>query len=78
MVIYPNPTAGVFNIQLFECDSPDIDIRVYDMYGKLVNVVKTMCTSSLQTVQIDLSCHPSGVYFVREQSGAVAKVVVER
>lgn len=76
MVIYPNPTAGVFNIQLFECDSPDIDIRVYDMYGKLVNVVKTMCTSSLQTVPIDLSCHPSGVYFVYEQSGAVAKVVV--
>ncbi|MBO7629270.1 MAG: T9SS type A sorting domain-containing protein [Bacteroidales bacterium] len=76
MVIYPNPTAGVFNIQLFECDSPDIDIRVYDMYGKLVNVVKTMCTSSLQTVQIDLSCHPSGVYFVHEQSGAMAKVVV--
>ena len=76
IVIYPNPTTGIFNVQLFECDSPTIDIRVYDMYGKLVNVVKTMCTSSLQTVPIDLSCHPSGVYFVYEQSGAVAKVVV--
>jgi polyhydroxybutyrate depolymerase len=78
IVIYPNPNTGVFNVQLFECDSPNIEIRVFDIYGKLVDVVETMCTSSLQTVQIDLSRHPDGVYFVREQSGAMAKVVVAR
>ena len=74
--VWPNPTSSVVNIQIADSDSPEI--QVFDMYGKLVDVVETMCTSSTQTVQIDLSRFPNGVYFLRRGNGAVAKVVLER
>jgi hypothetical protein len=34
--------------------------------------------SPLQTMQIDLSHYPDGVYFVQTGNGAVTKVVVQR
>ena len=74
--VWPNPTSGVVNIQIADSDSPEI--QVFDIYGKLVDIVETMCTSSLQTVQIDLSRFPNGVYFLRRGNGAVAKVVLQR
>lgn len=79
IIIYPNPTKGIFCVQLSNCDSPDIEIQVFDMYGKLVSVgIGANNYSPLQTMRIDLSRHPNGVYFVREQSGAMAKVLVAR
>ena len=60
-------------------DTPANDIQVFDVYGKLVEVmVGTNDYSPLQTVQIDLSRYADGVYFVQAGSGAVTKVVVRR
>jgi polyhydroxybutyrate depolymerase len=75
LVYYPNPTTGILNVQ-FDSDYPNTEIRVYDMYGKLVDVVGTTPTSSPHTVQIDLSRHSNGVYFVQNPNGTVAKVVL--
>ena len=74
--VWPNPTNGIFNIQITDSEAPEI--QVFDVYGKLVDEIETMCTSSPQTVQIDLSRHPDGIYFVQAGNGAVAKVVVSR
>ena len=74
--VWPNPTNGVINIQITDVESPEI--CVFDVYGKMVDVVETSSNSSLQTAQIDLSRYCDGVYFVREGNGAVTKVVLER
>ena len=74
--VWPNPTNGIINIQITDIDSPEI--CVFDVYGKIVNVVETCHGASLQTAQINLSRFPDGVYFVREGNGAVTKVVLER
>lgn len=75
--IWPNPTNGIFNVQLDETHSPEI--QVFDVYGKLVGAfVGTNHFSSQQTMQIDLSNYPAGIYFLKDRNGSVAKVVVER
>ena len=85
--VWPNPTNGIINIQIQNSDSQEIG--VFDVYGKMVDVivgtnnvganrVGTNNYSPLQTAQIDLSRFPDGVYFVREGNGAVTKVVLER
>jgi polyhydroxybutyrate depolymerase len=76
--VWPNPTNGNLNIQLPDSDSPANNIKVYDVYGKLVGVVETRHGASLQTVQIDLSRHQDGVYFVQAGNGAVAKVMMTK
>jgi polyhydroxybutyrate depolymerase len=77
--IWPNPTNGILNIQMPDYDSQANDIKVFDVYGKLVDVVVGANDySSLQTTKIDLSRYPDGIYFVQAGSGPVTKVVVTR
>ena len=74
--VWPNPTNGILNIQMSDPDSQANGIQIYDVYGKLVDVVVGANNDS--SAQIDLSRHPDGVYFVQTGSGAVTKVVVAR
>ena len=77
--VWPNPTNGSLNILFTNHNSPVNEIKVYDVFGKLMNVVvETNNYSPLQTVQIDLSRYSDGVYFVQAGNGAVTKVVVAR
>ena len=74
--VWPNPTNGILNIQMPDSDSQANGIQVYDVYGKLMDVVVGANNDS--PAQIDLSRHPDGVYFVQTGDGAVTKVVVAR
>ena len=80
VIVYPNPTKDVVNV---ECTMNNVQlegIEVIDVYGKVVrNVVETMCTSSLQT-RINVSGLAAGMYFVRvtTDKGAVTKPFVKR
>jgi len=90
MTVYPNPTNDIVNVEctLNNVKMGTVGFHVYDTYGKLVGVVETRCTTSLQTdtngnptqtAQIDLSRHVSGVYFVKavadDRVVAVRKVI---
>ena len=74
--VWPNPTNGIINIQISDNDSPANGIQVFDVYGKLVDVLSVF-DMPLQTVQIDLSRYPDGIYFVKA-GNAVTKVSVAR
>ena len=81
MTVYPNPTNGMVNVQCTMCNVQvgTMEFHVFDAYGKLMGVVETRCTTSLQTAQIDLSRYAPGVYFVKavadDKVVAVRKVV---
>ena len=89
LTIYPNPTTGIVNLQLDGNAATGNEIQVFDVYGKLLLVVETRCTTSpqipsstsLQTMQIDLSNYANGVYLIQWAIGgkvmAVRKVVKE-
>ena len=69
-MVYPNPTDNIINIQFTNNYSPITEIRVYDMYGKILDVVRTNNYSSMpsEMMQIDLSRFASGVYFIKALS----------
>jgi hypothetical protein len=66
LAVYPNPTSGLFNIQLKELE-PNTSLRVYNMLGK---VVYTTQVTTINTI-IDLQVKP-GNYIVELVSGTKA------
>ncbi|MBR6161889.1 MAG: T9SS type A sorting domain-containing protein [Bacteroidales bacterium] len=73
--IWPNPTDGILHIQTSGPQLSHPEIRIYDVHGKILDVVETMCTSLPQTIRIDISHYPNGVYFVQVGDGAMTKVI---
>jgi len=66
--VFPNPTNGIFNIQLNE----EIDrVAIYDARGNEIQV----STPGNQQYQFDLSPYPSGIYLVRVASRFASKTI---
>ena len=84
IAVYPNPTADVVNVQLTMNNeqSNNVEIQLFDMFGKMLDVVETQNFASLQTTKIDMSPYANGVYFIKAVSEgnvlAVRKVVKNR
>jgi hypothetical protein len=69
MVIYPNPTNGLINIE----NPTPMDITVYNMAGSEVAKVEKNAR------QIDLSAFPEGVYFLKfssQNETSIKKIVL--
>lgn len=56
-LIYPNPSAGIFFLK----GVPNTHLQVWDLNGVLI--------METQDAKIDLSFHPSGLYFITNKSG---------
>ena len=67
MYVYPNPTTGNVNVRCSMNNEQLVDgeIQVFDVYGRRLSVVGTRCTTSLQTIQIDLSNYLTGIYIIK-------------
>jgi len=76
MTVYPNPTTGILNVQITNFDNPISEFLMYDVYGKLVDKVRTPYDISTETTQIDMSQLSNGIYFVK--AVADGKVVAVR
>jgi hypothetical protein len=64
LVIYPNPSEGIFNIT---AKNTQIDtIEVYDVLGKQISIKYN--TDNASNVELDLSTASTGIYFVKIQS----------
>ena len=71
--IYPNPTSGIFNVELEKIVETS-SIIVYDMLGELVVKKEKIKKNNL----IDLTNHPKGVYLVQIKNGtnnSILKIV---
>lgn len=78
LYIHPNPTSDILNVQL-TINNEQLDvvgIQMFDVYGRLLDVVDIHQGTSLQTSQIDLSHYAKGVYFVKVM--AEGKVIAVR
>lgn len=62
IVIYPNPSNGVFTI--FSGDVPLEQVEVFDITGKVI-VKKNNLSITNNSTPLDLSTIASGIYFVR-------------
>ena len=77
VMVYPNPSKGVFNISLGN-KIPE-KVEVYDVTGKLVLSNHKLNVSNFET-SIDLSAASQGIYFVKvssEGKNVVKRIVKE-
>jgi hypothetical protein len=78
--IYPNPTPGMFTIEMDNQIKGTLNIRIVNEQGKeLFNIQHNKTTTHLKT-EMDLSGQGSGVYFIQFRFGEeveVKKVVEE-
>jgi PKD repeat protein len=63
--VYPNPTSGVFNVNLTEA----MDIVIMDATGK---TIETVSASGSGVYTIDLSDRAAGVYMVQVTNGNIS------
>ncbi len=71
ILIYPNPSSGIFNVRTFEKLS---SIIITDITGK------TILTIEYVPFHIDLSNHPKGMYFIQvetESSIYTQKLIIQ-
>lgn len=63
---YPNPTNGIVTFQMsFESCSQKSEIQIFDMYGRMMDIVVVNNYSPQRYVQIDLSLYSTGIYMVK-------------
>jgi len=65
--VYPNPTTGMFTIQLSETPAEGASVEVLNSLGQVVDAF----TMTATTKQVDLSAMEGGLYTVRIISGNV-------
>ena len=72
--IFPNPSNGIFNIELETTDR--VDLSVMDLSGKVIRTEQY--ASSMH--RIDLSALQSGVYLLRletKEGWAISKLILD-
>jgi hypothetical protein len=77
IVLYPNPSKGIFNIALGTIEPSAID--VYDVTGKIVWSKKDFAISNAE-VSLDLSAVAQGIYFVKisaDNQSTVKRIIKE-
>jgi hypothetical protein len=62
IIVYPNPSDGVFHFELRRRDDVIQSIKIYNSVGILLPQ-QPLCTDACST--IDLTKHPSGLYYYR-------------
>jgi hypothetical protein len=71
--VYPNPYTSAFQLDIDTTSQSELEIKVYDMVGKLLEVRKVSITES--TNQEIGSSYPSGIYNVIVTQGANMKTL---
>ena len=73
IIVYPNPSRGIFNIS-----GEFTDANAYDIQGKLLQT--TFRKKSISQSSINLTNYPNGIYYLRFQSkkGVITKKVIVR
>lgn len=77
IVVYPNPSKGIFNISLGNIQPTAID--VYDLTGKIILSKSAIQSSNIET-SIDISNAATGIYFVKisaENQSTVKRIIKE-
>ena len=75
--VMPNPTNGQITLQFDHLMGP-VDVKVYDMTGKLVDHIQTHCDGVSDAMHYDLSGRTQGIYLfvVTSKEATITKKVI--
>lgn len=80
LLLSPNPTSGLVNLQFLDFEMDDYVMTVYDVVGKLIKMENMKIHAASQSSQLDLAALAKGTYLIRiasEEGVMVRKVVVQ-
>jgi hypothetical protein len=61
-IVFPNPSEGIFNVQIGDFASNKLKVEVVNMSG---NIIYSNFNKGSSSLSINISDQPSGVYFVK-------------
>ncbi len=64
VTVYPNPSKDKFKVNLEGFNNQTVELKVYDMLGRMVTFKNTEVQSNLQTETIDLRGYGDGQYYL--------------
>lgn len=73
--VYPNPSNGVFTIELSALHTDNVTLSIIDLSGKVVSFEKHDVSASHLSIPMNLKSAESGIYFVRINAG---KIITKR
>jgi PKD repeat protein/streptogramin lyase len=71
--VYPNPSTGMFTIEISNNQQLDLDIEIINMLGQVVHSIN--CEDQYFKQQVDLSGNSAGFYILSIRSGMHLKTV---
>ncbi|MGQ7947345.1 rhamnogalacturonan lyase family protein [Flavobacterium sp. WC2509] len=66
--IYPNPTSGLFSLQLEGLESGKANVKIIGLNGQTIKQRDVLLTGKSQTVLFDISAEATGVYLIQVTS----------
>jgi len=77
--VFPNPSNGVFNIGLDLVTPEDVDLRLFDLSGKLIFVNTYKAEIGRTNIEVDLSGFANGMYYLhlRTENGLFNRILVK-
>jgi hypothetical protein len=65
LAIYPNPAQNRATVRFAVPRRQNVTLWLYDVLGRRVQTVASGPQKGRETMQIGLSAHPSGIYFLQ-------------
>ncbi|RYY54922.1 MAG: T9SS type A sorting domain-containing protein [Chitinophagaceae bacterium] len=74
--VYPNPSAGLFNLVYQVSGGSAVEVKVLDLHGRVLRDIRSTGTGFVQKTELDLSSpgFAQGVYVCEIRSGETRKV----
>ncbi len=78
LAVYPNPTAGIFNVGLTAPEDCDVAIDILNELGQMVQTMKSEVHNGRNNIQLDLTSFDHGIYTVRVRACDAGKVFTKK
>jgi N-acetylmuramoyl-L-alanine amidase len=65
ITVYPNPTDGIFSLDINSSKDKKIDYQIFDENGKMLKEYSNQAHQENAINTIDISNYPSGIYFIK-------------
>jgi hypothetical protein len=75
ILLFPNPSNGIFNISIDGLIAEDVYIHMTDLTGKMVNQRSLGSAEGNMIVSFDESALTSGMYFIQIVADGKSKVL---
>ncbi|MEO6166486.1 MAG: T9SS type A sorting domain-containing protein, partial [Chitinophagales bacterium] len=67
ILVYPNPSNNLFNIQVVADEVSFADYSIFDNVGRLVAKQEVGLSPGINNIEVDLYNNPNGIYFLQLQ-----------